>query len=275
MKFIVSLIGWYFNTFAYVFPQLIARQAFRVFCTPFGVKLKPQQLAFLEAAENFSFDYNGTLIAGYKWGTGSNSVLCVHGWQSHSYRWKKFIEMLDKDKYTVYAIDAMAHGKSEGKLINVPMYADLIEYIMVEKKKMDYIFAHSLGAFSCMYCFYKNPSISPKKIVCMASPRNAMDFVDEMTKQVGLSEKVVKLVVDRFVSLFNKPPEFFSANRFASKQVSPALIIHDENDKDVSVQFAYDIHEAWPESELLITKGFGHKLRHVSVPEAAIRFIES
>jgi pimeloyl-ACP methyl ester carboxylesterase len=36
------------------------------------------------------------------------------------------------------------------------------------------------------------------------------------------------------------------------------LIIHDEEDEDIDISEAHTIHQAWPGSELLITKGLGH-----------------
>jgi pimeloyl-ACP methyl ester carboxylesterase len=51
----------------------------------------------------------------------------------------------------------------------------------------------------------------------------------------------------------------YSAYKAASNITIPVLVIHDADDADVSVQSAYHIEKKLIHSELLITKGLGHR----------------
>ncbi|MEQ8425360.1 MAG: alpha/beta hydrolase, partial [Cyclobacteriaceae bacterium] len=88
--------------------------------------VKPHHKQFLETAKLFSFDSAGVELQGYRWGRGEKKITFFHGWQSHTYRWKKYIQTFSQDEYTIYAFDAPAHGLSNGKLANIPIYSDAI-----------------------------------------------------------------------------------------------------------------------------------------------------
>src|SRR5882672_11083788 len=91
-KLIPKLIGSYLNLMACFSTHLAGRQGFYLFCTPQSAPLKEHQKKFLNAAEKASFVSEGQNIQVYRWGKGPKKVLFLHGWQSHSFRWKNYIE---------------------------------------------------------------------------------------------------------------------------------------------------------------------------------------
>jgi pimeloyl-ACP methyl ester carboxylesterase len=196
----------------------------------------------------------------------------LHGWQSHTYRWKVYIEALSKD-HTVYTLDAPGHGLSGGKLLNVPLYSEVIEEQLKRVGDIDTIITHSLGGFSTFYTFYRNPALSVNKIIALASPGEAKEFFDFYTRTLRLSEKTTQLIIDRFEETFQKTPEFFSAPTFASSLTIPGLIIHDEHDDETPFYHAERIHRAWKNSKLIKTKGFGHNLKSTEVIKEVIQFV--
>src|SRR5690349_12674933 len=107
--------GRYLNLMAYVAPTVAGNQGFRLFCRPFRELLNDYHKEFLRSADLFSFDHDGSRIQAYRWGNGTTKALFVHGWQSHSFRWKAYIDAMDIDEYTIYAFDAPGHGLSGGR----------------------------------------------------------------------------------------------------------------------------------------------------------------
>jgi len=171
-KAIILLLGAYLNFINLISKKIGGRHAFLLFCYPFPVKLKPAQAKFLETSKQSFIQFEGKKIACFSWGSGPQTILCLHGWQSQSYRWKRFVEVFDKEKFTIIAVDAPAHGKSEGKIFNVPIYARLIE-LLLETYSVTYILAHSLGAFATMCLFYEKPELAVKKVALMGTPGEA------------------------------------------------------------------------------------------------------
>src|SRR5688572_16030835 len=94
-------IGAGLNTLAYVAPGKAAQLGFELFCRPLRVPITKKQQGFFDTAVKETFQSNGFDIQTYRWGTGAKKILLLHGWQSHTYRWKLYIEALSKN-FTVY-----------------------------------------------------------------------------------------------------------------------------------------------------------------------------
>jgi pimeloyl-ACP methyl ester carboxylesterase len=271
-KAITKSIGIGLNTLAWLAPKKAAQLGFEIFCRPFRVQINDRQKSFLETASKEVFEFEGTVIQTYRWGNGPKNILLLHGWQSHTYRWKVYIEALSKN-YTVHAFDAPGHGLSGGKILHVPLYSDIIQEQINRIGEVDTIITHSLGGFATFYAFYRNPQLRAGKIIAMASPGEAQEFFNFYKKSLDLSDRCAKLVVDRFEETFKRAPTFFSAHVFASSLTIPGLIIHDEEDKETPFHHAERIHKAWSNSKLVRTKGFGHNLKSPEVVKQVVEFV--
>jgi pimeloyl-ACP methyl ester carboxylesterase len=272
-KLIMRTVGLYLNALAWLAPKKAARLGLSLFCYPFRAPLNTKQKAFLDTAIQSSFEHNEVKIQTYRWGSGPRNILLVHGWQSHTYRWKRYIEFLPKDEYTIYAFDAPGHGMSGGKFLSVPLYSEVIENFIIRLGSIESIVSHSIGSFSAIYTLYRNPSLASNNLVTLASPGEAQEFFDFYARTLALSPRTVNLITTRFEELFKKSPRYFSAPHFASSLTVPGLIIHDEEDDDTSVVHSRRIHEAWKTSRFIMTKGFGHNLRSDLVIQEVINFL--
>lgn len=272
-KVIVYLLSNYLRLVNSISPRLGGKHAFLLFCYPFPLKFKKYQSDFLKTS-HFSFlDFEGKRIAQYRWGSGEKVILCLHGWQSNSFRWKKYVEVLDKKKYKMICLDAPAHGRSDGVLFNVPMYARLIQQFL-EQNKVDSILSHSLGAFSTMYLLSNYPLLSPPKVIALGTPSYANSFIDEFIRVLNLSSKARRNLVTYFTNYSGLKTNDFDSKLFAKNQKSFGLIVHDINDKEAPFEYAKEMAKIWPKSRFLGTEGFGHKLRDDSVVQEVIKFID-
>ncbi len=272
-KLLTRTIGASLNTLAHIAPGKAARLGFELFCRPMRLQINAKQKAFFNTAKLEALTHKGNVIQSYRWGTGEKKILLLHGWQSHTYRWKNYIEVL-KDEYSVYSIDAPAHGLSGGKLLNVPLYSEVIEEQIARIGKVDAVITHSLGAFSTLYTAYRNPDLPVNKLITLASPGEAQEFFDFFRNTLNLSKRTTTLVAEYFQKTFQKTPDYFSAPTFASAVKIPGLIIHDEGDTETPFYHAERIHKAWKNSRLIRTKGFGHNLRSPQVVDDVIRFVK-
>ena len=232
-----------------------------------------RQKEFLQSADRFSLSFQKEKIAGYSWGNGSKKILLVHGWQSHTYRWKIYVEQLTKLDYTVFAFDAPGHGLSTGNFLSVPLYSEVIEKMLLHMGKPDAIVGHSLGGFSTLYTLHRNPSLSSDKLVLMAAPGEAVEFFEFYKTALSLSQLSMNLIIKRFKQLFNHEPEYFSGHKFASTIGVSGLIIHDQDDDETSVEHSKRVHQRWANSRLHVTKGFGHNLKSIEVVKEVVQFI--
>lgn len=272
---ILKFIGVLLNVTAYIVPKYSVKKSFEIFCTPARLNLKPEQISFLNTAVNEDMIMSdGQRIRTYKWGNGPKKVLFSHGWQSHSFRWIKYINELQKnDHYTIYAFDAAAHGQSSGKLLNMPLYSQYIEEFIERYGEMDYHVGHSMGGFAILYTFFRLQDLKPTGIVILASPGNVTEYVDYYRGLLNMNNKSYQLLLQYFQDLFKYDPDLFRSDLFAKKINSRGLIIHDKGDLETSYAHAELLHKSWKHSALHTTEGLGHKLRSDDVVDKVIAFI--
>lgn len=272
-KLLTKTIGASLNTLAHIAPAKTARLGFELFCRPMRLNINAKQKAFFNTAHQDVFTHKGTSIQTYRWGNGEKKILLLHGWQSHTYRWKSFVEVF-KDEYTVYSIDAPGHGLSGGRMFNVPLYSEVIEQQIERIGHLESVIAHSLGAFSTLYTLHRNPAVPIKKMIALASPGEAREFFDFFSQTLNLSKKSTQLVTQYFERTFQRTPDYFSAPSFAAAVNVPGLIIHDEDDPETPFYHAERIHRAWKNSRLIKTKGYGHNLRSQDVVSEVVKFVK-
>jgi hypothetical protein len=271
---IIKLLGFYLNVMAHVAPKTAGRKGFLLFCRPFKIPFTQKQKEFFNTADRYTIQHEDRDIQVYHWGKGPKKIVFLHGWQSHSYRWKAYIESLSKEAYTIYALDAPGHGASSGNFLSVPLYSDLIQQFLIELGDVDTVIAHSLGGFSLIYTLHQYPLLPVRKIILMAPPGEATDFVDVFSDTLGLSRYALKHVRNHFVEQYGVGPEYFSTAKFAATVKVNGLIIHDETDVEAPFEHALKIKQAWQRGQLVTTKGFGHNLRSSSVVTTVVNFID-
>lgn len=270
---ILKLYGSYLNMLAAIAPRTAARRGFLLFCKPFRTPITQKQRQFLDGAHKFEIQHEGENVQGYRWGNGDKRILFLHGWQSHSYRWKPYVEALDKANFTIYALDAPGHGLSTGDFLSVPVYSNLIQNFVTASGPFDSVIGHSLGGFSMLYSMYESPKLEVDKLILLAPPGEANDFIDVFRNTLGLSAKTVGLVTDYFSRKYGVGPEYFSTTRFSGNIQAKGLIIHDEDDAEAPHVYSIRLQKSWGNSHLVSSKGFGHNLRSATIVKEVVQFI--
>ena len=272
-KIALKTVGQCLNLYARLSPKKAGVLGLNLFCLPFSKKLKPYQREFLLDAAYKKLNFNGKQIQIYKWGNGSRKVLLVHGWASHSFRWENYIEELIYKDFSIYAFDAPGHGKSQGKMLTLPMYSEIIHKIVQDIGEIQSIIGHSLGGYAIINWLHHHPQNNDLKTVIMAAPGEVSDFMTMYKQQLGLSVHTSKSIDLEFVQRINKKPSDFSASLLAKDFHYPCLIIHDEEDHDTSVEYSKKLHQVWKDSELHLTQGLGHRLKSNEVIYKVIGFL--
>ncbi|HEX5171534.1 MAG TPA: alpha/beta hydrolase [Cyclobacteriaceae bacterium] len=271
-KVITTLIGAYLNALSLISPRKAGEHGVNVFCYPVRPTLKSYHKDFLNSSERFEFHFQGLRLQAYRWGGGKRRVLFLHGWQSHTFRWKNYIQSLSPDEFTVYAFDAPGHGFSDGKFLSVPFYSEAIQHFVNQVGEFETAVAHSVGSFSLVYTLYRVPQIPIRQIVLMAPPGEASDFIDFFAGRLKLSNRAIQITLDHFKYRFGKPVSYFSTARFAESLKVPGLIIHDENDEETPYHYARKINEGWERAQLITTRGLGHNLKSPDVVTIVCNF---
>lgn len=272
--FLPKIIGFYFNTASLFAPKAIANKAFKLFCSPRKGRVLPIQLAFLEQAKAARLQIGNTTIQTYKWEGSGPTVLLMHGWESNSYRWQSVITQLQKEGYTIIAMDAPAHGNSSGALLHIPAYVVCAEKV-IQTYQPTYLIGHSMGGMAMLYHQYKYPNPTITKMVSLGAPTELSDFIRQYKTILGLNKRMVNHLESHFITNFGFSFAEFSTSKFAKEISTKGLIIHDKLDEVVPIWCAEQLHKNWKNSTLIITKNLGHSLQQKEVTAKVVAFLNS
>ena len=273
-KMIPRLYGLYFNILALFSEKKAAEKAFTLFCTPRKGKILPVQKEFLQQAEHDVTEFGNMVLQTYRWPGNRETVLLLHGWESNTFRWRNLINLLRDEGYDIVAFDAPAHGKSSGKILNVPLYAECADQI-VKKFKPLYIVAHSVGGTTAVYQQYQYNTNSVKKLVTIGSPSELEEIMGHYQHMLRFNNRVLNALDKYFHYHFGFGIKDFSTSRFASQLDIKGLLVHDELDQVAPVSASERVHANWKGSKLLKTRGMGHSMHQKEINLQIIDFLNS
>ncbi len=214
-------------------------------------------------------------IVVYHYGISEKKILLVHGWSGRGTQLVKIADELLKLGYSTVSFDAPAHGKSKGNSTLMPEFIASILEIQKHIGNFEFAIGHSLGGMSILNAINKGFSI--KKAVIIGSGDIIQDIIDDFVSKLKLNPTIGLKLKNHFETKFEEKMESYAASNASKTVLIPILIFHDELDTDVNVKAAYNIHKNIKKSELIITKGLGHRkiLGNDSVINKIIEFIKS
>ena len=244
-------------------PKKAARSAFKLFCTPFSGKPERAMPLIFEKAARISIEIEGNLtLRGWRWEPENEvsinkKILILHGFDSYSYRFEKYIRPLRKEGFEVMAFDAPGHGISDGKTINSLQYKNAI--LRIEKSFGTFygIMAHSVGGLAASLASEHLPNL--KKLVLIAPAVEITRPIDSFSKMVSLPEKVKERMYKLIIKIGKLPVSYFDTRRAIEQVTVPTLWLHDEEDAICPYKDVLPVKElGLPHVTFHITKGLGH-----------------
>lgn len=273
MKLLLAkIIGFFINLIAYISPNYAARLAINLFSTPKKGKLTEEALDFLDTAFQEEVNCNNQCIMTYRWLGEKQTILLAHGWESNSFRWKNLILTLKSQGYNVVALDAPAHGKSQGKTFNAIDYAECI-HAVIKKFKPHTVIAHSVGGMATILCQYKYQLNYLKNIVLLGAPSNFKDIFTRYTDMMSYNKSLIESINNFVLQEFGHLPEYYDTAKFSSEIDLNGLIIHDEKDAIIPFKDALDYKANLVNSNLIVTQNLNHGLKSEEVNTHILEFI--
>ncbi|MCE3281794.1 MAG: hypothetical protein K0Q66_531 [Chitinophagaceae bacterium] len=251
-----------FRALALLSSRKAAQSVFHLFCTPYSGKPRRKAPPVFEQANKLHFDFNGLSVHGWKWvpdQPNSRKILIVHGFDSCSYRFDRYMVPLTRAGFEVFAFDAPGHGTSDGKTINALDYSRVILKAETLFGPFFSIMAHSLGGLSTALAFEQLPHQEQRKLVLIAPTTETSSAIDNFFRFVSVPKKVRTDFEHLLVEVGKQPIDFYSVKRAIQRIHAPVLWIHDEEDKVCPFCDILPVQQLQlPNVEFFITKGLGH-----------------
>lgn len=218
--------------------------------------------------------WDGRRLAVYRWGRAeAGRIVLMHGWGGRATQFASFIPVLVEAGYEVIAVDAPGHGLSEGRQASLLHFANALERVVAEAGPVDAVIAHSFGGAATALAASRGLRFG--KAVLIAPPSDLNDYLEAVGRGLGLTLPVRSRLRAHFEALLATPFSALHARALARGLRQPALVIHDEDDREVSLAAGQVMAEAWG-ARLLTTRGLGHRriLKEAAVVSAALAFIQ-
>ncbi|MFI2742243.1 alpha/beta hydrolase [Zhouia sp. PK063] len=263
------------KTLEKVSPKLAAKFAGKLFRTPLKHKM-PEREKHMDknsVQKTILIPQIQKEVVVYEYGKSAKSILLVHGWSGRGTQLVKIADACLEAGYKTISFDAPAHGKAPGKSTHMADFIEVILHLNTLYSPFEFAIGHSLGSMALLNAVKKGVTL--KKIVIIGSG----DFVDDIGLDFTTKLQLNNTIYDKMKIQFNDLVGFdinsLSASIAAKSIQIPVLVIHDENDEDVPVTSAKNIHENLKNSDLLITKGLGHRkiLGDATVIKSLLNFI--
>jgi pimeloyl-ACP methyl ester carboxylesterase len=270
---IIKTVGFYLNIVCKLLPKYGVNFGFKLFCTPFGSKLHTHQAAFLNQAQKFTIAFNNKQLQGYKWGNGPKVVVLYHGWAVNAFRFKALINILNTGQYTIYAMDAPAHGAStDFSTCTMPLYSQAMEAFYQHIGLVHTSIGHSIGGATLILAAHNNPQNNYGNLCIMAAPGAVPDFFKYYQKLAGIWPSTLKLLEQKFCETIGYEPAYFTTENLCKNINNKTLIIHDTDDAECPYHYATLLEKNMPNATLLTTTGYGHSLKNKAVYQALINW---
>lgn len=271
-SFVIKSIGNALNATSLISSKYASKKALNLFASPRKGRYNDDQKRIIESAYFEEVKYNNMEIATYRWVGNGKTVLLAHGWESNTSRWDYILKDLKAQDYNIIALDAPAHGRSDGKQFNAVLYSEFIN-VVVKKFQPDVLIGHSVGGMASVFCLHKHQLPSIKKLVLLGAPAHFTGVFDRYKSMMGFNNRISNGLDQIVLERFEQPVSYFSAANFTKNFAAKGLIIHDKNDRIIPYEDGQLIASRYKNSKFISTTGFGHSLKDASLIPQIIEFI--
>jgi len=272
----IRRVGKMLNALALVSPALAGKVAFQFFCTPRRLPVREKDAALLASAEQGFLVYQKQKISTYSWRSeqpDAKSLLLLHGWESNSARWRKYIRGLRAAGFTVHAIDAPASGNSHGKRLNVILYSNVVMEFIAKNGSPNVIIGHSLGGAAAVMSTTLLAAAQPEKMVLLGVFAESTRVIQDFGQVLGVNPGVITAIYKEIEKRSGAPIEAYSVAQKTLQLLGvKGLVVHDTNDDVAPVAEGRMVAKTWGAS-FFQTEGFGHRLQDKSVVTAVVDFV--
>lgn len=273
-------------------PTLAGKAAFRLFCRtpsakPHGAKASAAHIAGtrkLGGAEMFELRLTGGRRAhAYRLNGGSVGMreryLVTHGWGSSIAYMADLVATLAATGAEVIALDFPGHGRAGGRILHMGLAVHAIRAAEERFGPFDAVIGHSFGGAALMVAsagmLPDVPAVVPHKLVLIGSPSEMHWLFKGFGKMLGLGKAAQSVLEHEVHRITGRRLEDFDAGEAAGTIRRPVLVVHAEDDKEVSASHARRYAALGETVRLHWANGFGHRriVRAVPVLEVVRDFL--
>jgi pimeloyl-ACP methyl ester carboxylesterase len=259
----LRMFRWLLGTSEQLWPALSVRAATRLFATPLPPRwLQPKHRWGDDwHVQRWAFEQASLTLYARGAEFDAPTVLLVHGWGGSARQMLALADALSRQGLGVVLLEMPAHGRSAGRVSNLPQFARAIEYAAARLTQQGHtlraVVAHSLGANAAAYAAARG--VPAERLVLLAPPASPREYTRLFAQVFGLSERTRAAMQARLEAQEGILMPQFEPAAVGHRVRVPTLVVHDREDAinpfQDGVAFAHAIRGA----QLEATQGLGHR----------------
>lgn len=203
-------------------------------------------------------------------GAHAQTVLVTHGWGARTEHMLDLIEALQHEGRNVVALDLPGHGISSGRRLDMARAVEAVDAAWRQYGPFSMMLGHSFGGAVVLNAAVGSvqgirPN-SPDRLVLMSAPNDLPAVFEWFADMLGLRPKSRQALFDRVEEITGRPLNSFMGTVQLAHFNKPALVIHANEDKEVSADNARGFQTSGGHVEVLWADGYGHR-RILKAPE--------
>ena len=276
-RLITALIQTLLRSLERVAPPLSNKLALWFFFRPIRGKRPSREESILRRARRSRRTMRGYYrqtnnhYQAYEWGEGP-PVLFVHGWGGRGTQFYRMIERVVEAGFKAVAFDAPAHGDSPGNRTNLLEYGEILRDLSGVYGGFQNIVAHSFGGVASIRALVLD-GVPSEKLTILGTPARMDSIFEGFTRQLHITDRSLSSIKCALSELSSGDPEEFSFMTHLPNLHQPLMVLHDREDRSVSIDQGRAIADARPQAEWVSTSGLGHN-RILSDPMVVERVLE-
>jgi pimeloyl-ACP methyl ester carboxylesterase len=270
-----------FQLLAWVAPKQAQERALKLFLTPPAPRAAPAKLAQYPGVSSDRFQVKvATAFGGIEesseldvtvWGRGP-AVYLLHGWGGRASQWSSFVEPLTRAGLTAVAFDAPGHGASPAKRTSIPHFSAALAAVVDSVGPARAVVGHSMGGVAAALALARG--LPAERMVLLGSPADPTEIFSAFLARIGLPHHLHSAIWGKFEAEYGFDSDELPVRPPAHAPGTPALVVHDRDDREVPYGSADRIVRVWPGATLITTTGLGHRrlLRDADVIQRVVGF---
>ncbi len=220
-------------------------------------KPTPPQLALCKSSKKTKIEINNHSFWIRRWGTGTKKAILIHGWGGYSVQLNSFIDALLQKGFEVISFDAITE-KDKGTPSSLIDFIALLGAVMEkENSNIDLLLGHSMGGVVATHFAFDE---RVKALGVISCPATAEVIMTNFKKELGATNKTITAIRKQIVDNYGKSiDDYFPDKMFKYKKPSiPSLLIHDDFDRQVSINQHLQLKELLPNNTSFVSTKWGH-----------------
>ena len=233
--------------------RLVNRMAFR----PSRLPMPSRYEYLLDNADSYTqLQHGARTIPVYSWGQGP-VILGVHGWAGAGIQFGAWVNPLVEAGYRVVLFDAPAHGRAQGESTNLFEMAEVVARVAASVGRVHGVLAHSIGCIAAARAIADG--LQPDYLVMLAPPVSLTAVMDNLGRQLGLSQNVLAVHLQLMEERFGKSVwERLDLEALSRTLTQRGLMVIDDDDTSISPDESERVFNNWENANVLRTRGLGH-----------------